>query len=168
MTNIIAASADFINYNIGYILLVSLILFIFRFYLSAKNIKIEKQKTKLDKVIVVEKMDNMKEKIDTLVKDKLSSEKSCEKHKNKKLCTALGSCVWAKTTDEGNIIEKCLEAEEVDKSKTLGMDGPVDICYCSSKGKLIPWEKYYYYSKDNKIIENKGKFCSAKGDNCIQ
>ena len=25
----------------------------------------------------------------------------------------------------------------------------------SSKGKLIPWEKYYYYSKDNKIIENK-------------
>ena len=50
MTNIIAASADFINYNIGYILLVSLILFIFRFYLSAKNIKIEKQKTKLDKV----------------------------------------------------------------------------------------------------------------------
>ena len=47
-------------------------------------------------------------------------------------------------------------------------DGPVDICYCSSKGKLIPWEKYYYYSKDNKIIENKGKFCSAKGDKCIQ
>ena len=48
------------------------------------------------------------------------------------------------------------------------MDGPVDICYCSSKGKLIPWEKYYYYSKDNKIIEKKGQFCSAKGDKCMQ
>lgn len=168
MTNIIAASADFINYNIGYILLVSLILFIFRFYFSAKNIKIEKQKTKIDKVIVVEKMDNMKGKIDRLVKDKLSSEESCKKHKNKKLCTALGSCVWAKTTDKGNTIEKCLNAETVDKGKPHGMDGPVDICYCSSKGKLIPWENYYYYNNDNKIIETKGKFCSAKGDKCVQ
>lgn len=168
MTNIIAASADFINYNIGYILLVSLILFIFRFYFSAKNIKIEKQKTKIDKVIVVEKLDNMKEKIDKAVKEKLSSLESCKKHKNKKLCTALGSCVWAKTNDEGNIIGKCLEAETVDNSKTVGSDGPVDICYCSSKGKLIPWEKYYYYSNDNKIIEKNGEFCSAKGDKCIQ
>jgi len=168
MTNIIAASADFINYNIGYILLVSLILFIFRFYFSAKNIKIEKQKTKIDKVIVVEKLDNMKEKIDKAVKEKLSSLESCKKHKNKKLCTALGSCVWAKTTDEGNTIEKCLNAETVDKGKPHGMDGPVDICYCSSKGKLIPWEKYYYYSNDNKIIEKNGEFCSAKGDKCIQ
>ena len=51
MTNIIASSADFINYNIGYILLVSLILLIFRFYFSAKNISIEKRKTKINKVI---------------------------------------------------------------------------------------------------------------------
>jgi hypothetical protein len=167
MTNIIASSADFINYNIGYILLVSLILLIFRFYFSAKNISIEKRKTKINKVIVVEKMNNMKEKFDKAVKEKLSSSESCKKHNNKEICTALGSCVWAKTNDEGNIIGKCLEAETVDNSKTFGSDGPVDICYCSSKGKLIPWEKYYY-SKGEQIIENKGKFCSAKGDKCIQ
>ena len=31
----------------------------------------------------------------------------------------------------------------------------------------MPWENYYY-SKDNNIIESKGKFCSAKGEKCIQ
>ena len=167
MSNIIASTANFLNYNIGYILLVSLIFLILRFYFSAKNISIEKQKTKINKVIIVEKMDNMKERFDKAVKDKLSSKESCEKHNNKEICTALGSCVWAKANDEGNIIEKCLESEEVDKSKTAGSNGPVDICYCSSKGKLMPWENYYY-SKDNNIIESKGKFCSAKGEKCIQ
>ena len=140
--NVVSLSGSFILENLAGILMVTLILILFRFYFSANNIKIEKQKTKVKKVLLVEKMENILEN----AKKTLSSPESCMLNKKKEVCIALGNCVWAKTKESGGVIEKC---------------------YCSSKGKLIPWEKYYYMKGKN-VIEKKGKFCSAQGDKCIQ
>lgn len=161
--NVVSLSGSFILENLAGILMVTLILILFRFYFSANNIKIEKQKTKVKKVLLVEKMENILEN----AKKTISSPESCMLNKKKEVCIALGNCVWAKTKESSGVIEKCLASEEVDKGEIPGSNGPTDICYCSSKGKLIPWEKYYYM-KGKDVIEKKGKFCSAQGDKCIQ
>ena len=57
--NIVSLSGSFIIENIVGILIVSLLLLILTFYFAAKNIKIEKQKTKEDKVIMREKMESL-------------------------------------------------------------------------------------------------------------
>jgi len=159
--NIVSLSGSFLIENIWAILLVSLLLLIFSFYFAAKNIKIVKQKTKLDKVIMIEKMEN----IITQAKNNLASPDSCSSNDKKEVCIALGNCVWTEAKEGKNIIEKCLATEKVNDSGPPGSQGPTDICYCSSEGKLIPWEKYYYM-KGSKIIGKKGKFCSAKGNKC--
>ena len=158
----------FLIKNIIPILIVSSIFLLFRFYIAANNIKFEKPKRKVSKVVMIEKMDNLipsKENILKKVKENLSTPESCQKHKDKKMCLSLGTCVWAQTTDSGNTIEKCLSAEMVDKDKIVGSKGPEDICYCSKEGKLIPWEKYYYL-KSGKIVGKNGEKCTAQGDLC--
>lgn len=160
--NIVSLSGSFIIENIVGILIVSLLLLILTFYFAAKNIKIEKQKTKVDKVIMIEKMENILE----TAKNNLSSPESCSLNDKKEICIALGNCVWAKAKEGDNVIEKCL-ASEIVQDGYPGSKGPSDICHCSSEGKLVPWDKYYYM-KGSKIIEEKGKFCSAKGDKCSQ
>ena len=85
----------------------------------------------------------------------------------KESCVALGTCVWTTTKDKKDTIEKCLEAESVDSSMIPGSKGPVDICYCSKEGKLVPWEKYYYQGKKiNEIIEKKAQKCLNVGEDC--
>ena len=162
--SILLASADFVGKNFFYIFALCFIFLGIRFIMVAKNIKIEKQKTKLDKVVVIEKMTEL-ERFKKNVELKKIELNLCEKENNKDICLALGNCVWAKATDNNNVIEKCLNAESTDNSKDKGSEGPTDICYCSSKGKLIPWDNYYY-SKGEKVIEKKGPICSAKGNSC--
>lgn len=161
--NIITSSGRFIIENLAAIIMFTIIFVLFRFYFLAKNIKIEKQKTKVKKVLMVEKMENILDK----ARESVSSDDSCMNNNTKELCVALGSCVWATTKDSGNIIGKCLASEGVEKNQAPGSNGPSDICHCSSKGKLIPWEKYYYM-KGRNIIEKKAPYCSAKGDSCKQ
>ena len=52
--NIVSLSGSFILENLAGILMVTLILILFRFYFTANNIKIEKQKTKLKKVLLID------------------------------------------------------------------------------------------------------------------
>lgn len=166
--DIILLTAEFIKKHLVMILFVTIIMFLFRVYISANGITFKKHKTKVAKVIMIEKMQNGIPTLDEFnhnVREQLSTKESCDKLKNKERCAALGSCVWANVKDSGSTIEKCVLAEKVGENKTKGSRGPLDMCFCSKKGKLIPWDKYYYM-KNMKIKEGTKINCVSKGNSC--
>ena len=85
--NVVSLSGSFILENLAGILMVTLILILFRFYFSANNIKIEKQKTKVKRVLLVEKMENILEN----AKKTISSPESCMLNNKKEIFMAFDS-----------------------------------------------------------------------------
>mgnify|MGYP001159898756 CR=1 FL=1 len=168
--DIIKQTGLFIMNNIVAILIITSLFTSLMVYIILNNIKFNENKKKISKVIVIEKMGNKKDildKLNTDVKIISSNNNTCGTLKNKESCTSLGTCVWVKTKDKGNKIQKCIEALELGNNSTqaLGSDGPTDMCYCSKDGKLIPWEEYYYLD-GSKIIKKKARPCLASGDKC--
>ena len=155
--------------NSNAIIFVVLIFISLTFVVARSGITFEKPKTKVEKVIVVEKYKNppsLKE-LNNDVGNSMSNNKTCNKLKDKSSCTSLGSCVWAIAKDKNDVIKTCIEAQSLGSGSTSarGSDGPSDICHCSKNGKLLPWEEYYYLDGDS-IKKKKGKPCTAQGDKC--
>ena len=169
MQDIVTSTGLFIYDNIWGILVIVTIFLVITFYITLENIKFVEQKTKVSKVVVIEKMTD-KFSVDKLKQDTTNALKNndvCGKMNSKETCVALGTCVWTTTKDKKDTIQKCLEAESVHSSMIPGSKGPVDICYCSKNGKLVPWEKYYYQGKNgDKIVEKKAKKCLYVGEEC--
>jgi len=163
-TDIVTAAGLFLWENMWYILLVVIVLTILMIYIVLNNIKFKKQKTKIEKVIVIEKFAQPPPSFEDLQQDVAnasSNNKDCNPKgiKNgKDICTALGGCVWI-TADNGNI-KKCIPGNPT--------NGPTDMCYCQGQkngnGKLIPWDTFYYL--DGKIKSKKAKPCMGIGNKC--
>ena len=156
--------------NVWSILFVVLIFISLTTYIIVNNIEFKKQKTKVKKVIVVEKYVNPppnSKQLNTEVVNASSNNSTCGKLQNKEGCTSLGSCVWAIAKNKKDVIKKCVAAQSLGagSSAANGSDGPTDICHCSKNGKLIPWEEYYYLD-GNSIKKKPGKPCTAEGDKC--
>jgi len=168
--DMVTQTGMFLWYNKWSILFVVVIFTLLMIYLTMHNIKFKEQKTKVVKEFVIEKMANPPPTSSSLNKEvnNISSNNStCGKLKDKSACTSLGSCVWATTTDKKTKINKCVAAVQLGSGskQAKGSNGPADICYCSDKGKLIPWEEYYYLDGSS-IEKKKASPCLAKGDKC--
>jgi hypothetical protein len=165
--DIVTQSGYFLWKNKLYILLVILAFSGLSIYVAINNIKFEKKKMKVAKVLVVEKMTTAPpslEELNTAVQNETSNNETCKTLSDKSGCTALGGCVWV--TSKNNI-KKCVAAQALGAGSTAasGSDGPTDMCYCAKDGKLVPWEEYYYL--DGSSIQSKAaKPCTASGDSC--
>ena len=162
-TDIVTAAGLFLWENMWYILLVVIVLTILMIYIVLNNIKFKKQKTKVEKVIVIEKFAQPPSFADLQqdVANASSNNKDCNPagiKNGKDICTALGGCIWI-TADNGNV-KKCVSGNST--------DGPTDMCCCQGQtngtGKLIPWDTFYYL--DGKIKNKKAKPCMATGKKC--
>ena len=162
-TDIVTAAGLFLWENMWYILLVVIVLTILMIYIVLNNIKFKKQKTKVEKVIVIEKFAQPPSFADLQqdVANASSNNKDCNPagiKNGKDICTALGGCIWI-TADNGNV-KKCVSGNST--------DGPTDMCCCQGQtngtGKLIPWDTFYYL--DGKIKNKKAKPCMATGNKC--
>lgn len=166
--DIITQTGYFLRKNILYILLVILVFCGLTIYVAINNIKFEKKKMKVERVLVVEKMTPAPPSLDelnTTVQNQTTNSGTCKTLTDKSGCTSLGGCVWVTTNN--NNIKKCLAAQGLGTGSTepSGSDGPSDMCYCSQDGKLVPWEEYYYL--DGGTIKSKpAKPCTASGDSC--
>jgi hypothetical protein len=167
-SNIVTSSGRFIMKNILWILIVVVLLTALTAYIAYNNITFEKQKSTLEKVIVIEKITNLDSVFDD-AQASSSTPETCKKFDNKSACTSLGSCVWATAKDGANQIKKCVVAASLGMGSkhALGSDGPSDMCYCSDKGKLIPWDKFYYLDGDS-VKEKAARICISKGGTCTK
>ena len=114
------------NYLIGILAVVSIFTAIV-VIMSIYKIKIVEPKYKVNKVIVVEKLENPPQDLGH----------RCEEMTNygKTGCLSLGSCVWA--SGDGGKKQQCIAGSFE--------DGPDDKCFKkATTGKLNPWEEYYY------------------------
>lgn len=123
-------------------------------FMVVNNIKFEKQKTKVDKVIVVEKLvEGLDENENSPEKLKIEAQRgignNCAKLDSKEGCTALGGCVWVTGTDIDNMSKKCVEAAGTSGNMARGSNGPANKCFQNKNGKYVPWEKYYYLDGAN-------------------
>ena len=164
--DIVTQSGYFLWKNKLYILLVILAFGGLSIYIAINNIKFEKKKMKVERVLVIEKMSIAPPSLDELntAVQNQTSNGTCKPLSDKSGGTALGGCVWVTTKDN---IKKCMAAQPLGTGSTAatGSDGPSDMCYCSKDGKLVPWEEYYYL--DGGTIESKkAKPCVASGDGC--
>jgi hypothetical protein len=169
-SSIVTSSGRFIMKNILWILIVVVLLIALTVYIAANNITFEKQKSTLEKVIVIEK--NTPRDLSNVSSDAQAASSTpeiCKKFDNKSACTSLGSCVWATAKDGANQINKCVVAATLGMGSThaRGSDGPTDLCYCSDKGKLIQWDKYYYLDGGS-VKEKAGRICMAIGGTCTK
>ena len=148
------------------ILFVVIVLIVITLYIVLNDIKFETPKTKVERVVVLEKFNNgrkppsFKEMQQDIEND--TDNKTCVNFSDKSGCTALGGCVWV-TADNGNV-KKCQQGNN---------DGPTDLCYCKpnkkgvkgkDNGSLIPWDEYYYLDDSATISKKKPKptKCSGK------
>ena len=69
MQDIITSTGLFIYDNIWGILVIVTIFLVITFYITLENIKFVEQKTKVSKVVVIEKMSNNKDSIDKFKQD---------------------------------------------------------------------------------------------------
>jgi len=170
---IINTTMDFINKNIAVIILTSLIFFCMAILLVIFNIKfLPAKKSQVVREIVIETFDQTDDDSNlisssqiemdedsefsnllSLSNDKLRTNDTCNKLTDKEACVTLGTCVWVTARD--NKLKKCMAASEVSKGYAQGSEGPEDKCVKISKGKFIPWEKYYYLD-NGKITKEKG------------
>ncbi len=141
--------------NINWILFVVLFFSCLAVYMITHNIKFKEKKSKVVRVVTIEKMTNPKEKLKSDLKSDMKGNNSCHKLTNKVSCTSLGTCVWATAKDNGKKIDKCVTAQALGKDSKAaeGSDGPQDLCYKTKNGKLVPWDEYYYL--DGKVIKSK-------------
>jgi hypothetical protein len=167
-SNIVTSTGNFLIKNILWIIIVVVLFTALTIYIAANNITFEKQKTVLEKVIVIEK--NTPISLSSVTQDAEASSATpeiCKQLDNESSCTSLGTCVWATATDGAKQIKKCVVAASLGMGSKAakGSDGPNDMCHCSDKGKLIPWDAYYYLD-GSAIKKKKGRICTAKGDKC--
>jgi len=164
-SNIVTSTWEFLIINILPIIVVVVLFSALAIYIELNNIKFINQKTTLEKVIVVEKI--TPQSLDRDAEAASSTPEICQQLDNKSSCTSLGSCVWVTTKDGVKKIEKCKLAASLGtgSKEPKGSDGPTDMCYCSNKGKFIPWEEYYYLDGDSTKTK-KARICSAIGKHC--
>jgi len=141
--------------NINWILFVVLFFSFLAIYMIVNNIKFKERKSKVVRVVTIEKMTNAKEELKNDIKNDMKSSNTCHKIKNKEGCTSLSTCVWATAKDGNKKIDKCVTAQALGKGskEAEGSDGPQDLCYKTQNGKLVPWDEYYYL--DGKKIKSK-------------
>lgn len=149
--------------NINWILFVVLFFSFLAIYMIVNNIKFKEKKSKVVRVVTIEKMTNKKpthtkEQLKSDMKSDMKGSDTCHKLTNKVSCTSLGTCVWATAKDNGKKIDKCITAQALgkDSKAAQGSDGPQDLCYKTKNGKLVPWDEYYYLDGKN-IKSKKGK-----------
>ena len=163
--DIITQTGYFLWKNKLYILLVMLVFGGLSIYIAINNIKFEKKKMKVERVLVVEKMTTTPpslEELNATIQNQISNNGTCKTLTNKSGCTSLGGCVWVTTN---NNIKKCVAAQGLGSGSTepSGSDGPSDMCYCSQDGKLVPWEEYYYLDGDSiKKKKRETMYCSRR------
>merc|ERR1712196_278215 len=100
--DIVTSTGLFIYDNIWGILVIVTIFLVITFYITLENIKFVEQKTKVSKVVVIEKMTD-KFSVDKLKQDTTNALKNndvCGKMNSKETCVALGTCVWTTTKDK--------------------------------------------------------------------
>ena len=118
MRDIVPAAADFIEKHILDIIIVVLLLFCILVYIVLNNIKFPKSHPTLQRVVVLENLENMKEDAEKKTSDKISEieskvekkaesknicsgtllekDKACASLLNKNSCVSVNCCVWAK------------------------------------------------------------------------
>ena len=149
MANLFLSVPKFIFQNMIGIIIVFVLFLTFTTLITIYNIKFVEPKTKVDKVIVVEKFipeNSILDEIRTIASQQHAGglETSCSGQTNQQGCFALGSCIWVNATDGK---EACVAGSPD--------DGPEDKCY-KKNGQLFPWDKYYYEkstSMGNNVIE---------------
>lgn len=155
--NLAGSTLMFLFDNIFAIFFVVVLLSVITIYIIIHDISFKEKKYKVDKVITIEKFTpkELKQKAG----EEMRNDNSCRKLKYKDTCVALGSCVWVTAKPKSKLIEKCISANPNIDSTAPGSDGPEKKCF-KHKGKLIPWENYYYL--DGKSTKEKKiglKFC---------
>ena len=149
--NLVGSTLTFVYENIFAIFFVVVIFSVLTIYIIINNISFKEKNYTVNKVITVEKFttDELKQNSS----EDMRNDNSCKKLKFKDSCTALGSCVWVTATpSSGKLVEKCVSANPNIDNTAPGSDGPGKKCF-KNKGKLIPWEHYYYL--DGKNIKQK-------------
>ena len=158
MRDIIPAAADFIEKHILDIILVVLLLFCMVVYIVLNNIKFPKSHPVLQRVVVLENLENMEEdgekktsdtisEIETGVEKKaesknicngtlLEKDKACASLLEKDNCTSVNCCVWAKKNKTKNF--SCIGGAE---------DGPT---YNGHDYDAYYYQKKKYPEKDKK------------------
>ena len=147
--NLASSTLNFLYENIFAIFFVVVLLSVICIYIIINEISFKEKKYKIDKVITIEKFtahDLKKE-----AQNDMRNDGTCNKLKYKDACTALGTCVWV-TANQDNLIERCVTANPNIDNTAPGSDGPEKKCF-KHKGKLIPWENYYYL--DGKAMKEK-------------
>ena len=158
---LIRASIRFITNNLAGIIVVACIFTAITMFLAVNNIKIVQPKTKVGKVMVVEKLKEGNVNLtDTTIQNLQSSASqtmgnNCGQLSVKAGCTSLGGCVWVTGTDTNIKVKKCVAAGGVTGSQSPGSNGPLAKCFKNKTGTFVPWEKYYYLDGSN-IKEGEG------------
>ena len=152
----------FLGDNLLGIVLVSCLFAAITVLIVVNNITFpKKKKTKVDRVIVIEKMTSQNDFVAN-ANNGLQTDKTCGKLNTKEGCCSLGTCVWATTTDKNEKINKCVAAAGTmnpsgNSNMVPGSLGPSTKCYKNPGGDYIGWEKYYYQDGDT-IKEKQGTF----------
>ena len=150
MRDIIPAAADFIEKHILDIILVILLLFCILVYIVLNKIKFPKSHPILQRVVVLENLENMEEDAEKKTSDKISEiesgvekkaesknicsgsllekDKACASLLNKNSCISVNCCVWAKKNKTKNF--SCLGGAQ---------DGPTYNGH--------DYDAYYYQNK---------------------
>ena len=155
--NLASSTLGFIYDNIFAIFFVVVLFSILTIYIIIHDISFKEQKTKINKVIVVEKFttNELKQKS----REDNRNNKSCKKLKYQDSCIALGNCVWVTAKPNNKKISKCVAANPNIDNTAAGSDGPEKKCF-KHKGKLVPWDEYYYLDGKNTIKKKIGiKVC---------
>ena len=148
--NLAGSTLMFLFDNIFAIFFVVVLFSVLTIYIIIHDISFKEKKYEVDKVITVEKFTSQELKQNS--SENMRNDNSCKKLKFKDACTALGSCVWVTAKPNGKLVEKCVSANPNIDNTAPGSDGPEKKCF-KNKGKLIPWEHYYYL--DGKNIKQK-------------
>lgn len=147
--DLLTASGLFIYNNLLGILLVTIIFFAITIFYALNNIHLEEPKLKTEKVVVLEKMDNLQEAANNKMHDNNYCADSVKNYSDvnikKSTCSALGTCVWVTGKDGSEKISKCIAAQKGNaKGMIPGSLGPEDKCFKKKNGQLAPWEEFYY------------------------
>ena len=155
--NLAGLTSKFLFDNIFAIFYVVVLFSVITIYIIIHDISFKQKKYKVNKVITIEKFTPKEFKLKA--GEEMRNDNSCKKLKFKDTCVALGSCVWVTSNLKGKLVEKCTSANPNIDNTAPGSDGPEKKCF-KHKGKLVPWENYYYL--DGKSLKKKDigiKFC---------
>ncbi len=160
MRDVSPAAVDFIEEHILDIILVVLLLFVMVIYIVLNNVKFPKSHPTLQRVVVLENLENMNNDAEKKTSDKISEietgvekkanicngtllekDKACASLLNKDSCTSVNCCVWAKKSKTKNF--SCLGGAE---------DGPTYNGH--------DYDAYYYQNKQYPEQNKKGKTTS--------